>query len=89
MLADIRQAERQMDAGHYIRQQDMKAWLLSWGTDHELPPPKCVCGSNHDSDYQELTHRRRGFKEFLLGEGPSFQGLDLSRDRSPMRNLSL
>jgi RHH-type transcriptional regulator, rel operon repressor / antitoxin RelB len=50
MLADIRQAERQMDAGHYIRHQDMKAWLLSWGTDHELPPPKCVCGENHGGE---------------------------------------
>lgn len=50
MLADIRQAERQMDAGHYVRHQDMKAWLLSWGTDHELPPPKCVCGKNHDGE---------------------------------------
>jgi RHH-type transcriptional regulator, rel operon repressor / antitoxin RelB len=50
MLAEVRQAERQMDAGHYIRHQDMKAWLLSWGTEHELPPPKCVCGKNHDGE---------------------------------------
>jgi hypothetical protein len=26
----------------------MKAWLLSWGTDHELPLPKCICGGEHD-----------------------------------------
>jgi hypothetical protein len=26
------------DGPHYIRHEDMKAWLLSWGTDHELPP---------------------------------------------------
>ena len=38
-----------MKAGHYIRREDMKAWLLSWGTEHELPPPKCVCGKVHDS----------------------------------------
>jgi hypothetical protein len=25
----------------------MKAWLLSWGTARELPPPKCVCGKSH------------------------------------------
>jgi predicted transcriptional regulator len=48
MLADTRQGERQVKSGHYIRHEDMKAWLLSWGTDHELPPPKCVCGKTHD-----------------------------------------
>jgi predicted transcriptional regulator len=50
LLADIRQANRQMDAGHYIEHKDMKAWLLSWGTEHELPPPKCVCGKTHDAE---------------------------------------
>jgi predicted transcriptional regulator len=48
MLAELRQAERQVKSGHYIRHEDMKAWLLSWGTEHELPPPKCVCGREHD-----------------------------------------
>ena len=74
MLADIRQAKRQMDAGHYIRHQDMEAWLFSWGTDRELPPPKCVCGKNHDGEYQKLPGKRPDFKQFLLGEGPSFRG---------------
>jgi RHH-type transcriptional regulator, rel operon repressor / antitoxin RelB len=50
MSAEIRQADRQVKAGHYIRHADMKAWLLSWGTDHELPPPKCVCGNDHDDE---------------------------------------
>src|SRR5271167_4183526 len=50
MLAEVRQAERQVNAGHYVRRDDMKAWLLSWGTDHELPPPKCVCGKIHDDE---------------------------------------
>jgi predicted transcriptional regulator len=50
MLAEIRQADRQVKAGHYIKHEDMKAWLLSWGTDHELPPPKCVCGKEHDDE---------------------------------------
>ncbi len=40
-------------------------------------------------DYEKLTGKRPGFKEFLLGEGPSFRGLDLSRDRSPMRKVRL
>jgi len=50
MLAEIRQADRQVNSGHYIAHKDMKAWLLSWGTDHELPPPKCVCGKEHDDE---------------------------------------
>jgi predicted transcriptional regulator len=48
MLAETRQGDREVKSGHYIRHEDMKAWLLSWGTDHELPPPKCVCGKEHD-----------------------------------------
>jgi len=47
MLAEMRQADRQVKSGHYVRHEDMKAWLLSWGTDRELPPPKCVCGKVH------------------------------------------
>jgi predicted transcriptional regulator len=50
MLAEVRQADRQVKSGHYIKHQDMKAWLLSWGTDHELPPPRCVCGKVHDDE---------------------------------------
>ncbi len=50
MLAEVRQADRQVKTGHYIRHQDMKAWLLSWGTEHELPPPKCACGKAHDDE---------------------------------------
>ena len=48
LLADIRRADRQSKSGHYIPQEDMKAWLLSWGTNRELPPPKCVCGKTHN-----------------------------------------
>lgn len=50
MQAEMRQADSQVKAGHYIRHEDMKAWLLSWGTDHELPPPTCVCGKQHDDE---------------------------------------
>ncbi|MDG3008332.1 type II toxin-antitoxin system prevent-host-death family antitoxin [Paludisphaera mucosa] len=38
--------------------------------------------------YAELTGQRQSFKEFLMG-GPSFDGLDLERDRSPMRDVEL
>ena len=50
MLAEVRQADRQLKSGHYIKHQDIKAWLLSWGTDRELPPPKCACGKDHDNE---------------------------------------
>jgi RHH-type transcriptional regulator, rel operon repressor / antitoxin RelB len=50
LLTDIRQADRQVKAGHYVKHDDMKAWLLSWGTNRELPPPKCVCGKAHDDE---------------------------------------
>jgi RHH-type transcriptional regulator, rel operon repressor / antitoxin RelB len=48
MLAEVREADQEVASGHYIKHEDMKAWLLSWGTGHELPPPKCICGKNHD-----------------------------------------
>ena len=50
MLAEIRQSDRQVNSGHYVRREDMKAWLLSWGTDQELPPPKCACGKSHGEE---------------------------------------
>jgi len=50
MLAEVRHADRQVKSGHYIKNEDMKAWLLSWGTEHELPVPKCACGKEHDDE---------------------------------------
>ena len=50
MMAEVRQAGRQVKSGHYVDREAMKAWLLSWGTDHELPPPKCACGETHDAE---------------------------------------
>jgi predicted transcriptional regulator len=50
MLAEVRESDRQVRSGHYIRHEDMKAWLLSWGTSRELPPPKCACGKHHDDE---------------------------------------
>jgi antitoxin Phd len=40
-------------------------------------------------DYHKLTGKRPGFKEFLLGDGPSLEGLDLTRDRSALRDVNL
>jgi len=50
MRMELQQAERQVKAGHYISHLDMKAWLLSWGTEGELPPPRCACGNWHDDE---------------------------------------
>ena len=50
LLTETRQADRQVKSGHYIPHDAMKAWLLSWGTDRELPPPRCVCGKQHDDE---------------------------------------
>ena len=44
------ESDRQVKSGHYVAHEDMKAWLLSWGTDRELPPPKCACGKHHDDE---------------------------------------
>ena len=38
--------------------------------------------------YAELTGKRPSFKDFLM-TGPSLEGLDLERDRSPVRDVEL
>jgi prevent-host-death family protein len=40
-------------------------------------------------DYERLTGKRPSFKQFLLAKGPTFNGLDLKRDKSRMRDVSL
>jgi predicted transcriptional regulator len=50
MLDELRQADREVKSGHYIKHEDMRAWLLSWGTKRELPLPKCACGSRHNNE---------------------------------------
>lgn len=42
-----------------------------------------------EKDYEKLTGKRRSFKEFLMAKGPGLDGLDLTRDRSPMRDVKL
>lgn len=39
-------------------------------------------------EYDQLVGRRPSFKAFLLG-GPDMASLDLSRDKSPMRDVNL
>jgi antitoxin Phd len=40
-------------------------------------------------DYEQLVGKRPSFKEFLLVKGPSLDGLELERDRSSMRDVTL
>lgn len=40
-------------------------------------------------DYERLSGKRPSFKDFLMKGGPSFEGLDLARDRSAMRSVKL
>lgn len=47
-IESIRRGFTEIGKGHYIPHEAMKAWLLSLGSDHEVPPPKCVCGKSHD-----------------------------------------
>ena len=42
-----------------------------------------------ERDFEKLTGKRPGLKEFLMREGPSFVGLDLARDGAPMRDANL
>ncbi|MEE2850928.1 MAG: CopG family transcriptional regulator [Pseudomonadota bacterium] len=39
--AAMARAEEDFAAGRTISHDAMKRWLLSWGTDNPLPPPKC------------------------------------------------
>ena len=35
----IAEADAEIEAGQYVDAADIKAWIDSIGTDHELPPP--------------------------------------------------
>jgi predicted transcriptional regulator len=39
-VSEIKEGMRQAAEGLVIAGEDMDKWLASWGTDHELPPPK-------------------------------------------------
>ena len=60
-LESIRRGFAEIEAGHYIPHEEMKAWLLSLGSRDELPTPKCVCGKSHDEPSEhETRHGRAG-----------------------------
>jgi predicted transcriptional regulator len=39
--AAIEEARAQVNAGKTIGYEDVRRWLLSWGTEKELPRPRC------------------------------------------------
>lgn len=39
------------------------------------------------SEHENLTRKHPAFKEFLMGAGPSLEGVCLKRHRSPMRRI--
>jgi len=39
--AAVREGIADADAGRLISGEAVLAWLRSWGTENELPPPKC------------------------------------------------
>jgi len=41
-----------------------------------------------EAEYERLVGKRPDFKEYLMN-GPNFDGLDLTRDQSPGRDVSL
>ncbi len=46
-LESIRRGFAEIEEGHYISHEAMKAWLLALGSKRELPVPKCVCDESH------------------------------------------
>ena len=42
-----------------------------------------------EKDYLTLKNQNLDFKQFLLKATPDLEGLDISRDRSPMREVKL
>lgn len=56
--------------------------------------PQRVCRRNQaviilsEEEYQRLIGVRPSFKTYLM-EGPSFEDLDLARDKSPSRDIKL
>lgn len=40
-------------------------------------------------DYEKLTGKQSGFKDFLLNQTPKIDDLDLNRDKTQMREIDL
>ena len=40
-VAAVQDGLSSLDKGRSIPYEKIRRWLLSWGTDRELPPPEC------------------------------------------------
>jgi len=40
-LAAVREGLADADAGRTVPHDEVRRWILSWGTESELPPPEC------------------------------------------------
>ena len=58
-LESIRRGFSEIEAGHFIPHEAMKARLLSLGSEHELSVPRCVCGKSHDGPSEHETRNGR------------------------------
>jgi predicted transcriptional regulator len=41
LIAAVREGIEAADAGRTVPYEAVRHWLLSWGTEAELPPPPC------------------------------------------------
>lgn len=37
----VEEGRADIEAGRFVEHERVAAWLRSWGTENELPPPKC------------------------------------------------
>lgn len=40
-VAAVERGLASADASHTVSYEDVRKWLLSWGTENELPKPEC------------------------------------------------
>ena len=40
-LAAVQEGMDAAKAGRVVPYEEVRRWLLSWGTENELPPPRC------------------------------------------------
>lgn len=41
LKAAVEQGIASLDAGHTIPYEEVRRWMLTWGTENEQPAPKC------------------------------------------------
>lgn len=41
-IAAVEEGISDLNAGRTVPYEDVRRWLLSWGTENELPPPTCL-----------------------------------------------